>query len=57
MPVNSGAKETYPKFATVLSMNAKQSAAMEITATREIFWTQLIKIPAPGKQFISAMVS
>ena len=44
--VNSSAKETYPKFATILSMSAKESAVMKITATREIFWTQLVKIPA-----------
>ena len=34
-----------------LSLNAEKSAAMKITATRETFWTQMIKFPAPTKQF------
>lgn len=40
-----------------LSLNAEKSAAIKITATRETFWTQMIKFPAPMKQFLSAMVS
>ena len=40
-----------------LSLNAEKSAAIKIIATRETFWTQTIKFPAPMKQFLSAMVS